>query len=111
MAKKMAKRLVIPTLACEADDAAWHESHKQQLEAEMARRIGRGAALTLNQAMARNKARSPLRPVTIRLPLEDIDAARELAAQKGIGYQTYIRILLREGLDRRTGREADSRRK
>src|SRR5207244_393285 len=37
---------------------------------------------------------------TIRLATEDIDRARGLAAQKGIGYQTYIKILLREALQR-----------
>ena len=49
-------------------------------------------------------ARIRLRPVTIRLPAEDLDAARGLAAQKGIGYQTYIRMLLREALRREARR-------
>lgn len=104
MAKKTAKRLVIPTFPSEEQDAAWHEGHKRQLEAEMVRRIREGTTLTLDQAMARAKARPPLRSVTIRLPLDDIDAARELAAEKGIGYQTYMRILLREALGRKTKR-------
>lgn len=111
MAKKRTKGLMIPIFASEEEALAWHEGHKQQLEAEMMRRMRKGATLTLSQAMARNKARTPLRPVTIRLPPEDIDAARELAARKGIGYQTYIRILLRESLDRRAGSEAETRRK
>jgi len=111
MTERIAKKLVIPTFTSEEEDAAWHESHKQQLETEMMRRIREGAALTLDQAKARDKARTLLRPVTIRLPLEDIDTARQRAAERGIGYQTYIRILLREALHRRTGREAGSRRK
>jgi predicted DNA binding CopG/RHH family protein len=36
----------------------------------------------------------------LRVPVDDLDRARRQAARKLIGYQTYIKILLREGLDR-----------
>jgi predicted DNA binding CopG/RHH family protein len=90
------KGLVIPRFEAESDDARWHDRHKRQLEAAMEKRLKEGSTLTGRQAAARAK----LRPVTIRLPTQDIDAARELAAEKGIGYQTYIKILLREALRR-----------
>lgn len=38
--------------------------------------------------------------MTLRIPLDDLDRARRQAARKGIGCQAYIKILLREGLDR-----------
>lgn len=67
----------------------------------MMRRIEEGSTLTLEQALARRK----LRPVTIRLATtDDIAAARALAAEKGIGYQTSIKLLLRESLRRESGR-------
>ncbi len=94
MAKK--KPLTIPKFATESEDARWHDRHKRSLEATMERRIKEGSTLTLRQTLVRAK----LRPVTIRLATDDIDTARELAAQKGIGYQTYIKILLREALRR-----------
>ncbi|HUI42213.1 MAG TPA: hypothetical protein VL523_09600 [Terriglobia bacterium] len=56
--------------------------------------------MTLQRAAARVK----LRPVAIRLPGEDIDAARGLAARKGIAYETYVRMLLREALQREARR-------
>jgi predicted DNA binding CopG/RHH family protein len=105
----MAKKLIIPTFKTEAEDAAWHESHKEELEEEMGRRIRGGKTRTLAEAMGRAKTR--LRPVTIRLPMEDIDVARELAAEKGLGYQTYIRMVLRETLHRRTRKQSRSPRK
>jgi len=37
-------------------------------------------------------------PITLRIAKEDLDTARRLAAQKGVGYQTYIKMLLREAL-------------
>jgi predicted DNA binding CopG/RHH family protein len=36
----------------------------------------------------------------LRIPADDVDRARRQAADKGIGYQTYIKMLLRAGLDR-----------
>lgn len=97
MAKKT--KLVIPRFTSEEEDARWHDRHKRQLESAMERRLKDGATLTLHQAVARAK----LRPVTIRLATQDIDRARGLAARKGIGYQTYIKLLLREALEREAG--------
>ena len=37
---------------------------------------------------------------TIRIPIADIERARTLAGKKGIGYQTYMKMLLHEALDR-----------
>ena len=48
--------------------------------------------------------RMKLRPVTIRLAEEDIHTARRIAARKGIGYQTYIKLLLREALQHESRR-------
>ena len=93
------KKLIIPKFASEAGDARWHDRHKRELESAMQRRIQEGSALTLRQPVTRGK----LRPVTIRLATDDIDTARGLAAQKGIGYQTYIKLLLREALQREAG--------
>lgn len=90
------KELIIPTFKSEAEDARWHDRHRRQLESAVIRRIKEGSTLTLRQFMAQKK----LRPVTIRLATQDIDTARELAAEKGIGYQTYIKLLLREALQR-----------
>ncbi len=98
MAKK--KQLIIAKFRSESQDARWHDRHKRQLESAMEHRIKEGMTLTLPQAVARAK----LRPVTIRLATDDIEAARGLAAKKGIGYQTYIKLLLREALERESGR-------
>jgi len=38
------------------------------------------------------------RPVSIRLAVRDIERAKELAAARGIGYQTLIRMLIHESL-------------
>ena len=40
----------------------------------------------------------PTRSVSVRLLVQDIDRARELADQRGMGYQTLIKTLLHEAL-------------
>jgi len=95
----MAKKLIIPRFASEAEDAKWHQRNRRALERAAERRILEGSTLTLRQAAARAKTR----PVTLRLAATDIDMARTMAAQKGIGYQTYVKMLLHEALRRETG--------
>ena len=51
------------------------------------------------------KKKESLKPVTIRMRSDDILTARGLAAQKGIGYQSYIKLLLREALEREVTKE------
>ena len=94
------KKLTVPKFTSEADDAKWHQRNRQALESAVEQRITEGSTLTLQQARARAKTR----PVRLRLPASDIDAARAIAAQKGIGYQTYVKMLLHEALRRETGR-------
>jgi predicted DNA binding CopG/RHH family protein len=74
----------------------------------MGRRIRSGTTLSQSQVLADTRATRKLRPVTIRLPMEDIDVARNLAAAKGMGYQTYIRMLLREVLHRKARKQTRS---
>ena len=40
------------------------------------------------------------KPVSLRLPVNDIAAAKALAAKQGIGYQTLLKHLIRAGLSK-----------
>ena len=93
------KKLIVPRFASEAEDARWHDRHRRKLESAVAQRIQEGSTLTMQQAAARARTQ----PITIRLAMQDMDKARSLAAQKGIGYQTYIKMLLHEALRREAG--------
>jgi predicted DNA binding CopG/RHH family protein len=44
--------------------------------------------------------RPVMRAISIRLPAPDIALAQELAGRKGLPYQTYIKQLLHDALDR-----------
>jgi predicted DNA binding CopG/RHH family protein len=41
-----------------------------------------------------------MRPVTIRLAVEDREAAQAAARRLGLPYQTYIKSLLHQGLEK-----------
>jgi predicted DNA binding CopG/RHH family protein len=50
--------------------------------------------------------RPVMRPISIRLPAPDIAMAQQLARKKGIPYQTYIKMLLHDALEREFGAAA-----
>jgi predicted DNA binding CopG/RHH family protein len=90
----------------EAEEARWFEENQDQIlklferaEKEGALRIGdKSVGITVskrNEVLARPRSQK----VMLRIPADDLDRARRLAASRGLGYQTYIKLLLREGLD------------
>ena len=90
-----AKQITIPKFRSEAEEAEWWDSHPEVATEIMKRAIKSGKA----------RRAVPLKTVTIRLPVPDIKAAQDLALQKGLPYQTYMKMLLHEALERerRTG--------
>jgi len=91
----------------EREEARWFEENQDRLlklfehaEKEGKLRIGgRSIGITVSKATgALAKPRS--QKVMLRIPTGDLERARRLAESKGLGYQTYIKLLLRQGLDR-----------
>ena len=95
------RKLIVPKFTSETEAAKWHQRNRRAMERAAERRILEGSSLTLQQAAARAKTR----PVTLRLAATDIDTTRAMAAQKGIGYQTYVKMLLHEALRREGGKQ------
>jgi predicted DNA binding CopG/RHH family protein len=85
-----------PAFASEAEEAAWYPAHPEYVEAlfrqaRTERKLGRRTAA---------KALGLTTPTTIRLSTEDLTRAKKQAKKNGLGYQTYIKMLLREALTR-----------
>jgi len=89
------KQAVIPKFSSEAEEAAWWEAHRSEIEAEIRQRMKQKRPLTMGNLL---RGAKPSQPVTLRIATEDVESARRLAAQKGLRYQTYIKMLLREAL-------------
>ena len=92
------KKLVIPSFKSESEEAIWWENHRAAVEADLRTATRENKTLSLQDVMVQAKQKKALLPVTIRLANEDIATARQLADDKGVGYQTYIKLLLHEAL-------------
>ena len=84
------KQIVIPKFRTEAEEAEWWDSHPEVATEIMKRAIKSGKA----------RRPVPLKTVTMRLPVPDLQTARLLAHDKGLPYQTYIKMLLHEALQK-----------
>ncbi|HYW46235.1 MAG TPA: CopG family antitoxin [Bryobacteraceae bacterium] len=82
------KPITIPKFRTEAEEADWWDTHPEVATEIMRRAVKSG----------KSKRPVPLKAVTTRLPVPDIKAAQDLAHEKGLPYQTYIKMLLHEAL-------------
>ena len=106
------KKLVIPQFATEKEEADWWYAHKDIVEANISEALRTGKTRTGTAKKLAEEGRTA-KNITISLPMVDLERARRLSAKKGLGYQTYVRMLLREALDREqaaAGRNKPSRR-
>lgn len=96
------ERPKVPKFKTESEEALWWDAHMDLAGDEFVKAIRDG---TVHRGTAQrlvkeaHQARES-RNITIRIPISDIERARQLASKKGIGYQTYVKMLLREALDR-----------
>jgi predicted DNA binding CopG/RHH family protein len=95
----------IPEFENEAQEAAWWDDHKALVEENLLNGIREGNAQKGNAQRLIGEARSS-KNITIRMPLADLERARQLSAKKGLGYQTFMEMLLHEALEREHQRVA-----
>lgn len=83
-------QIPIPRFRTERAEADWWDQHPEAATEIMKRAIKSGKA----------RRAAPLKSVTIRFAVPDLKAAQRLARQKGLPYQTCIKMLLHEALKR-----------
>ncbi len=101
-----AQRPMVPKFESEAEEAQWWDDHKGMVEDELIKALSDGTAGRGTAQRLTREAREA-KNITIRMPLHDLERARNLAEQKGLGYQTYMKMLLREALDREERKASD----
>lgn len=95
----MKQTRVIPTFKSEAEEAAWWRKNRERLDKDLMEAAKKGELKRLDHvALKARLAASKARVVSIRLPENDIELARQQAAQRGLPYQTYIKSLLHQAL-------------
>lgn len=86
-----------PPFASEAEEAKWWPSQESRIADAFEKAAAEG---TLRRGtVARRMGAIP--PTTIRLDPADVARARMQAEQRGLKYQTYIKMLLHDALRRR----------
>jgi predicted DNA binding CopG/RHH family protein len=91
----MEERLIVPKFATEDEEAQWWFEHQDLMLSEFKRaaiegRLGRGTLA--------KRGNTPT--TTIRLDPADITKARAAAEKRGLKYQTYLKMLIHEALEK-----------
>ena len=109
MARTSTKR---PTVRSEAEEADWYTTPegRQQTRKEFQRAMRGGKLATVPSSgvprtdskvlwalMEQAKAKAT-RAISIRLPVADLELAKDIAKKQGIGYQTVLKHAIRKGL-------------
>ena len=108
------KSTSVPVFKSDVEEADWYATPKgrQSTQREFARALKQGnlrrsaglkAAKTdprvLEKLMEQAKEITT-RAISIRIPIADLERAKQIAAQTGAGYQTVLKKAIREGLKR-----------
>ena len=90
----MPTSIAIPEFKSEREEAQWWDAHPEVVTALFlkARKEGRLERLP--------RIRGATKPVTIRMPIADLEVAQEIADKRGLPYQTFIKGLLHQALER-----------
>jgi predicted DNA binding CopG/RHH family protein len=99
----MAAKKIPARSRSEAQEAEWWAKNQDYIaerfeEAKATGTLGRGSVARLARKRAASAGPSPT--ITIRVAETDLERARALSAKKGLRYQTYLKMLLHEALDR-----------
>ena len=98
------REMKIPEFASEAEEARWRDEHQGLVEENLIAAMRDGTAQRGSAQRLVKEARAS-KNITIRMPLADLERARQLSARKGLAYQTFIKMLLHEALDREERRQ------
>lgn len=93
-----------PSFRNEDEEARWWASAEGRAflrgqPAAQSAGAGQGSALVSKLNATRSVQ------IALRLPAPDVAKAREIAERKGIGYQTLLKMLVHEGLEREARRK------
>lgn len=81
-------------------EAEWWIKHQDVLAKRLEKALATGKVSRGSvERLARERQAGASPTITIRLPEEDLTRARRFAAEKGLRYQTYLKMLLHQALD------------
>jgi predicted DNA binding CopG/RHH family protein len=90
----MPTRTRIPNFKSEEEEAEWWDTHPEVVTALFLKAKKEGKIKRLPVV------RGATRSTTIRLAIADIETAQQIAEKRGLPYQTYLKGLLHQALER-----------
>lgn len=90
----MATKTAVPRFKSEKEEADWWDAHPEIITELFLKAQKEGKIKRLPVVRGATKS------VTLRMPIADIETAREIAERRGLPYQTYIKGLLHQALER-----------
>ena len=85
--------MMVPKFKTERQESEWWDAHPEVITSLFLKAKKYGT-------MKRLSATRPVtRPVTLRIPLADLETAQTIAERRGLPYQTYIKGLLHQALE------------
>lgn len=97
---------VVPKFRNESEEADWWASAAgREYVKKKSKAAQRAGIKPAGSKLAAGLNRKRSTQIALRLAQTDIDEARRIADRKGIGYQTLLKILVHEGLEREAGRK------
>ena len=102
------KALRMPRFTSESEEADWWASPagRAYVKRKSTEAQSKGTKTSGSSLVARLNKKSSVQ-IAIRLPEIDLDQARKIAEREGIGYQTLLKMLVREGLVREARRTSN----
>ena len=99
MERRKAMTVQVPKFASEHEEAGWwaSEEGRKFLKVQSAHRQRKAPG---GSKLVTKLARANSVQIALRLPSPDLAKAREIAERKGIGYQTLLKMIVHEGLQR-----------
>lgn len=101
----MSEKLEIPRFASEAEEAEWWFNHRDETAALLETAVAAGKTTSL-EALVEKQRSGPTPTVSIRIDPDDLARARVQARRRGLRYQTYLKMVLHEALEREDQRIA-----
>ncbi len=93
------KNIKVRAFRSEAEEDRWWHANRGKLDRAFDETARAGSVKKMSHADLLKRAAGS-RAVSIRLPESDLARMRRLAAKKGLPYQTYMKSLLHEALER-----------
>lgn len=90
----MPAKAQIPNFKSEKEEAEWWDAHPDEITKRFLQAKAEGKLKRLPPVQGATRS------VTIRLAVKDVEAAQELAEKRGLPYQTLIKTLLHQALEK-----------